>query len=177
MTMIDTPTERAESAISGVGKVSAVTTAQSAPVMASRSMSVSRAAMEFGVSGGKSVMVGHDPAGGRTCRLSWGWRAHVSCVRSCRVDIRQQLELPAPQCWEKRNRGLLPTRAGGGLELLVYQLGVRLLCAGEQQGPLEVQRRAKDRQYGGTSGCEQRLGSSIARSGRPATGVLRGCVR
>ena len=30
---------------------------------------------------------------------------------------------------------------------------------------------------GGTSGCEQRLGSSITRSGRPATGVLRGCVR
>ena len=30
---------------------------------------------------------------------------------------------------------------------------------------------------GGTSGCEQRSGSSITRSGRPATGVLRGCVR
>ena len=79
---------------------------------------------------------------------------------------------------EIRKRALLPPRAGGGLQLLMYQLGARLLCTGEQQGPLEVQHLAKDRQYGGvTSGCEKRLGSSITRSGRPATGVLRGCVR
>ena len=39
--------------------------------------------------------------------------------------------------------------AGAGLQPLVYQVGVRLLFVGEQQGPLEVQHRARDRQYGG----------------------------
>jgi hypothetical protein len=73
----------------------------------------------------------------------------------------------------------LPAAPGrqGGLQLLVYQLGVRLLCAGEQQEPVAVQQLAKDGQDGGTSGYEQRLGSSITRSGRPAADVLRRCGR
>jgi hypothetical protein len=57
----------------------------------------------------------------------------------------------------------------------VYQLGVRLLCTGEQQEPVAVQQLAKDGQDGGTSGGGQRLGASITRSGRPAAGVLRSC--
>lgn len=45
----------------------------------------------------------------------------------------------------------LPAAPGrqGGLQLPVYQLGVWLLCAGEQQEPLAVQQLAKDGQDGG----------------------------
>jgi hypothetical protein len=44
----------------------------------------------------------------------------------------------------------LPAAPGrqGGLQLLVYQLGVRLLCTGEQQEPVAVQQLAKDGQDG-----------------------------
>ena len=71
-----------------------------------------------------------------------GVGAHMPRIRSCCVDIRQHLGLPASPCWRQRNRALLPPQvepAGGGLPVVAYQIGVRLLCAGEQQGPLEVQ--------------------------------------
>jgi hypothetical protein len=88
---------------------------------------------------------GHHPRAG-ACAGSAGVGAHMPCIRYYRVEIRQHLEPPASQCWKERNGGLLPPRvesAGGGLQLLVYQLGARLLCAGEQQGSLEVQHLAK----------------------------------
>ncbi len=76
-----------------------------------------------------------------------GVGAHMPCIRSCCVDIQQDLGLPASPCWRQRNRGCCRhrwNRRAGGLPVLAYQIGVRLLCAGEQQGPLEVQHLAKD---------------------------------
>jgi hypothetical protein len=78
-----------------VDQVSGGYAALSAPVRASRSVSASRAVMEFGVVGGGILSRVHGqipcwrarPAGGRTGRLSRGVGAHMSCVRSCRAGI------------------------------------------------------------------------------------------
>ena len=54
--------------------------------------------MEFGAAGGKSVMM--DTTRGRAhVPAQLGLARAVSCIRSCRVGIRQHLELPASQCW------------------------------------------------------------------------------
>ena len=96
--------------------------------MASRPVPASRAAMKAGAAGGKSVMAdttrgrAHVPAqlGLARVRVLYSAlpRRHPPAPGAARLTV---LEIKEP--------GLLPPRAGGGLQLLVYQLGVRLpLC-------------------------------------------------
>jgi hypothetical protein len=72
--------------------------AQSAPVMASRSVSASRAIIGLGATGGYSVMV--DATRGQA-----HVPAQLGLARTCLVSglaaagIRQHLELPAARCW------------------------------------------------------------------------------
>ena len=75
------------------------------------------------------------PAGGVTCQLSWGLRAHV-VYRSRRVAIRpgavrrRALKITKPGPAAASGRQAEVSRPGR------YQVGLPLLCAGERPGPL-----------------------------------------
>jgi hypothetical protein len=153
--------------------------AQSAPVMASRSVSTSRAAVGLLATGGDSVMVdrtrgqAHVPAQlglARTC-LVLGLAALASGSSwSC-----------PPRSSGDKKPGPAAATGGTGSRRSAAPGCIRSACGSS------VQVGSKDRwrfstwqktdSTGRTSGCEQRLGSCIIRSGRPATGVLWGCVR
>ena len=106
--------------------------------------------MEFGATGGDRMMV--DTTCGRAHVRTQLGLARTYPLRSvlprrdraapgaARLTV---LEIEEPGCAAPRVEP-----AGGGLQLLMYQLGARLLCAGEQQGSLEVQHLAKDSNTG-----------------------------
>jgi hypothetical protein len=168
-----------ESAIGGVGKVSAATLRcrrrsglrdRCPPHGQSWSSGLSAEA-SFLVSTDRFRAGGHDPRAGARVGSAAG------LARTCLVSGRAAPALAARGAVRRTVLAMTepgPAAAAGGTgrrrpRLGVYQRGAGLLCAGGQQGSLEVQPLARA-EYGGTSGCEQRVGSRIIRSGRPGTG-------
>ncbi len=88
---------------------------------------------------------GHVPAqlGITRARLVFGLAATTS-GSSCSCPASKVLEITQPG-----PAAATGASADGSQPVRSYQIGMRLLCAGERQGPLEVQRLAADRQTRG----------------------------